>query len=195
MEKEEKKSPIKARYLLAGAVLVFMFGSLLLGKISEKFFGALSNKDEMVGPENVEGSPEEIDFEELANSVLGNGENSSVSEETGVSNLGPEEVYLAIRKELVKVKDVDDLIAFAEKYGSEKNISYARQLDKIKIFAGEDEIMSAITSALSEKIKSAQTVSSSDNKATIKLVTESGKEGEAMMVFERGSWRFDSEKW
>jgi len=195
MEKEEKKSPIKARYLLAGAVLVFMFGSLLLGKISEKFFGALSNKDEMVGPENVEGSPEEIDFEELANSVLGNGESSSVSEETGVSNLGPEEAYLAIRKELVKVKDVDDLIAFAEKYGSEKNISYARQLDKIKIFAGEDEIMSAITSALSEKIKSAQTVSSSDNKATIKLVTESGKEGEAMMVFERGSWRFDSEKW
>lgn len=195
MEKEEKKSPVKARYLLVGAVLVFMFGSLLLGKISEKFFGALSNKDEMVEPENVEPSPEEIDFDELVNGVLGSEETSSLPEETDISSLGPDEAYLVIRKELVKVKDVDDLIAFAEKYGSEKNISYAKQLERIKIFVGEDEIVSAITSALSEKIESAQTASSSDNKATVKLVTESGKEGEAIMVFERGSWRFDSEKW
>jgi hypothetical protein len=63
------------------------------------------------------------------------------------------------------------------------------------MFIGEEEIMSAVAASASEKIKSAETVSSSVTKATLKVVTESGKEGEVVMVFERGSWRFDSEKW
>jgi hypothetical protein len=195
MEKEEKKKPIKARYLLFIAVLVFMFGSLLLGKISKSFLGALSNKDEMVESETPETGSEEIDFNEMVNGIMGNEEASSVSEDADSSDLGPEEAYLVMRKELVKVKDIDGFVAFAEKYGSEKNISYAKQLEKIMIFVGEEEVMSAITSALSEEIRSAETVSSSENKATVKLVTESGKEGQVLMVFERGSWRFDSEKW
>lgn len=198
MEKEKNKKKMNPKLFSAiMAVVVVLLGIFLLWKISDNFFGALSEKDEMVSP-SVQGlESEPMDVNELVNEVTGE---SGVPEEDPAggqlpSDSDPAETYLAMRDELVKIEKAEEIIAIAEKYGTEKNIAYAKQIGTIKMIIGEEEIMSAVSVAVDEKIKSAETVSVSGNKATVKLTAESGEEGEAIMLFERGGWKFDSEKW
>ncbi len=199
MEKDKGKKALSPKALsVALIVAVLALGTFLMWKISDNFFGALSEKEKMVEVKPVMSGSEDVDFEELVNGVMGEtGKTENMeNDESGFQSVSdPAEAYLVMRRELSEVDGLEGLVALTEKYGSEKNISYIKQVKAVGMFIGEEEIMSAVAASASEKIKSAETVSSSVTKATLKVVTESGKEGEVVMVFERGSWRFDSEKW
>ena len=193
--KEEKKMktwPIT----LAVIVLVFMMGSLLLGKISNNFYGSLSSDKKVSVPE-INSTSENVNLEDVFNQIMSE-ESDSDSEEISfetvdLSGLGPTESYLVIKEEIKKVENLDELIYFVRAYGSEKNVSAVQQLYKVRELIDEDQIMSLMFSGLDETVKSAELLNQEESEATIKAIFESGKEIQAKMVMEDGVWKLDAE--
>lgn len=200
MDKEKKEKSFKPwPIILVAIIFVFMMGTLIIGRISKNFYGALSDRGDAVYPESSNNLYEGVNVDELlfpeSEEETENTPEKSSADTVSLSGLNPAEAYLAIKKESLKINDLDDFIFFVTAYGSDKNISYAKEFYKLKSFINNDQILSVIISAFSGEIKSAETIQSSESEATVKAVSKNGEEGEIKMVFERDSWRLDLEKW
>ncbi len=112
-----------------------------------------------------------------------------------ISGLSPIDAFLIIRNEFSKIRNINDLIIFTEAYGSDDNIVHAQQLHVLINIVGEEIIMSMIILAQGNEIKSTEIISSSKDNTEIKIISSEGREGRAIMVYEREAWRLSSEEW
>ncbi|MFA5052865.1 MAG: hypothetical protein WC565_02320 [Parcubacteria group bacterium] len=197
--KKEKK-PIKIWHLaILGAALIFMVASLLLNRIP--------NLSKLTAENN-----SETNLPEENNSGM-NEEENSIPEETpkiisvqdvNISGLGPVETYRIIRGEILKIKNIDDLILFTELYQSEENRDssiqkYNQMRDVIKGTGGfiTEESMVAIIMATMPRgeIKNVELLSESDKKADIEITLDDGKKADVEMIFEGNLWKLNKTTW
>ncbi|MFA4999304.1 MAG: hypothetical protein WC519_01065 [Parcubacteria group bacterium] len=190
-EIKQKKAPIKIWQLVVlGVVMTFMIVSILAFQMPES-----SSNDTSLTEDEGQNTPENIPLKEDESDKSVEIKDFSTFKEIDTSGLDPKETYIAIREEFFKIKNTNDLVVFAEMYGSEANISTAKRFDEMGNLAGGEEVMSVIFSTISRVVKSVEVTTESANKAVIKVTSDGGREGEVIMVFERGSWKLDSEKW
>ena len=201
MEKNKTPKLKRARQIkwlsLAGILILLMIIPFVWNYMSTNFINMLSRQDEFRRLEIIETSQKENNLVEQPQSEerTGETENNFVIGETDISGLGPVEAYLIIRKEFSKIRNINDLIIFTEAYGSDDNIARVKELHTLIDMVGEEAIMSIIISAVAYKVESAEIITASTSDAVIKITSEGGREGRAIMVYERGKWRFSREEW
>ena len=173
-------------------IIPFVWNYMSANIISALYQRSVSQKFEIIEtPQKEDNLVEQPQSEER----VGEAKDNFVIGETDISGLGPVEAYLIIRKEFSKIRNINDLIIFTEAYGNDDNIAHARQLHALIDIVGEEIIMSMIISAQGNKIKSTEIISSSKDNTEIKIISNEGREGRAIMVYERGAWRLKSEYW
>ncbi len=173
-------------------IIPFVWNYMSANIISALYQRSVSQKFKIIEtPQKEDNLVEQPQSEER----VGEAKDNFVIGETDISGLGPAEAYLIIRKEFSKIRNINDLIIFTEAYGNDDNIAHARQLHALIDIVGEEIIMSMIISAQGNKIKSTEIISSSKDNTEIKIISNEGREGRAIMVYERGAWRLKSEYW
>jgi len=180
-----------------GVLILLIIIPFVWNYMSTNFINTLSRQDEFRRLEIMEEPQKEINLMEQSQNEEGAGEikNTVTIGKADISGLGPVESYLIIRSELAKVRNISDLSIFTEAYGSNDNIYRVRQLSALIDIVGEETIMSIIISAAVDKIQSAEIITSSTNDAVIKITSEKGEEGRAIMIYEREEWRLSREEW
>ena len=196
MQKLKKTKQIKW-LSFASILFLLMIIPFVWNYMSTNLINMLSRQVELRGHEIIETPQKENNLIEQPQDEEGVGEikNAVIIGKADISGLGPVETYLVIRSEFTKIRNINDLIVFAEAYGSDDNISRTQQLPALIDIVGEETIMSIIISAAADEIKSAEIISVSANDALIKITSKGGKEGRATMVYEREKWRLDLEEW
>jgi len=201
MEKNKTPKLKRARQIkwlsLAGVLILLMIIPFIWNYMSANFINMLSRQDEFRRLEVIETPQKESSLVEQPRSEekVGETEDNFVIGETDISGLGPVEAYLIIRKEFSKIRNINDLIIFTEAYGSDDNIVRVKELHALIDMVGEEAIMSIIISAAAYKVESAEIITVSTSDAVIKITSEGGREGRAIMVYERGGWRLSREEW
>ena len=180
---------------VAGVLILLMIIPFIWNYMSANFINTLSRQDEFRKLKITEAPQKENNLVEQPQSEerAGETEDNFIIGKTEISGLGPIEAYLIIRKEFSKIRNINDLIIFTEAYGSNDNIGRVKELHALIDTAGEELIMSIISAIY--KVEFAEIISSSKSDAVIKITSEKGKEGRAIMVYERGEWKLSREEW
>ena len=199
MKKKETQKPKKIKQIkwlsFASILFLLMIIPFIWDYMSTNIISALYQQTAFQKIEITETPQKENNFEDQIKNEEKTREagNIVLIGKADISGLGPVESFLSIRDEFSKIRNINDLIIFTEAYGSDDNIAHARQLHALIDIVGEEIIMSMIISAQGNKIKSTEIISSSKDNTEIKIISNEGREGRAIMVYERGAWRLKSE--
>jgi len=200
MQTTQKKKSLKIKYWsIVGIILLLTIGFILINYVIGNLYNTLYRLGQTTMPEQTVDSPIDVLVETPL--ALNRAEEEPLAEtdpvfkKIDISTLEPVESYLVIRRELSKVRRTQDLITLVEMYGSARNITAVRALGDLRDMIGEQSISPIVIANFTSVIKSAELISMSTNEATLKIILESGEEGRATMVRERGTWLLDEEVW
>jgi hypothetical protein len=184
---------IKKRYIIAASIILLFALFPFFYRASDKENVFMGNN--IVDRCGISGCPSEEFAGPDDKKQINENNDSFMLPAVDVFGLDPVGSYLLIRNEFIKIKNLNDLTAFSEMYGSPSNKRSVAELNKMKDIIDGKMVVSLLMSSIPEKISGAEIIWEKDGISSIRLTSEYGEKGEAKMMLEDGYWKFDNEKW